>query len=130
CALRRDIMHGALPPSTKLRIETLAERYEVGPTPVREALNRLSTEGLVTQQDQRGFRVSPVSKAELLELTRTRAWLSEITLRESIAHGDQAWEENVVLAFHRLSRSPRRLAGDSGELNPVWEQLHHAFHHA
>jgi GntR family carbon starvation induced transcriptional regulator len=128
--MRRDIVRGLLLPGEKLRIENLGAHYGVGATPVREALNRLSTEGLVVQQDQKGFRVTPVSIADLLEVTRTRIWVTEIALRESIANGDDAWEEGVLLAYRRLSRNPNRLPEDPGSLNPVWEELHCAFHDA
>jgi len=128
--LRRDIVRRVIPPGEKLRVENLAAHYGVGATPVREALNRLVAEGLVTQQDQRGFRATPISRDELLELTRTRAWVAEIVLRESIAHGDDAWEEGILLAFRRLSRTPARLPGDAQEINPAWEVQHHAFHAA
>jgi GntR family transcriptional regulator, carbon starvation induced regulator len=126
--LRRDIVSVRLEPGEKLRVEALRTRYGVGGSPVREALNRLSAEGLVWQQDQKGFRVAPVSQQELEELTRTRCWVNETALRDSIECGDQVWEEAIVLAFHRLSRTPGRL-GD-GSLNPAWEKQHRAFHAA
>jgi len=125
--LRREIIQGALLPGEKLRIEVLRTRYKVGGTPLREALNRLSTEGLVTQSEQRGFRVTPVSADELLELTRTRCWINEIALRESIGRGDRAWEERVLLSFHRLSRVP--VVVDS-RMNPEFSELHRVFHGA
>lgn len=128
--LRRDIVRGLLLPGEKLRVESLGQRYGVGTTPVREALNRLSTEGLVLQQDQKGFHVAPVSTADLLEVTRTRIWVNEIALRESILNGDEAWEDSVILAHRRLSRHPNRLPSDPGALNPMWEELHSAFHEA
>src|SRR6266576_5934453 len=102
--LRREIIQGTLLPGEKLRIEVLRTRYNVGGTPLREALNRLSTEGLVTQSDQRGFRVTPVSADDLVELTRTRCWINEVALRDSIARGGRDWVERVLLALHRLSR--------------------------
>lgn len=128
--LRQDIVRNRFRAWEKLRVETLAVRYRVGATPVREALNRLSAEGLVSQQDQKGFRVTALSRDALLELTRTRVWVQEIAMRESIANGDEAWEEGVFLAFRRLSRTPERLADDPEGLNPDWEQRHHAFHDA
>lgn len=128
--LRRDIVHNHLRAGEKLRVEQLAERYNVGATPVREALNRLSAEGLVSQQDQKGFRVTSISKEDLLELTRARCWVTEIVMRESVKHGDEAWEEGIVLAYHRLTRTPSRLAETPMALNPLWEQHHHAFHDA
>jgi DNA-binding GntR family transcriptional regulator len=106
----------------------LADRYEVGATPVREALNRLSAEELVSQQDQRGFRVAEVSLDDLAELTKTVCWISERGLREAIQHGDAAWEDAIVLAAHRLSRVPRE--GDEGysSFNPDWERRHRDLH--
>src|SRR5882762_10406901 len=126
--LRREIIQGTLLPGEKLRIEVLRTRYDVGGTPLREAMNRLSTEGLVTQSDQRGFRVTPVSADELLELTRTRCWINEVALRESIARGGRDWEEHVLLSLHRLSRIP--IVVDNSRMNPDWSELHRVFHAA
>jgi DNA-binding GntR family transcriptional regulator len=125
--LRRDIIQGTLLPGEKLRIEVLRARYNVGGTPLREAMNRLSTEGLVIQSDQRGFRVTPVSADALLELTRTRCWINEVALRESIARGGRDWEEGVLLALHRLSRVPIVV---DGRMNPDFSELHRVFHAA
>jgi len=124
--LRRDIVSVQLAPGEKLRIEALRERYGVGGSPVREALNRLSAEGLVWQQDQKGFRVAPVSERELEELTRTRCWINEVTLRDAIEHGNESWEEGIVLSFHRLGRVKSRLPDN--RINPEFERLHRAFH--
>ena len=98
-----DIVGGRLRPGSKLRLQFLTERYAVGNSPLREALNRLSANGMVQREENRGFRVSPASAEELSELIRTRCWLEEIALRESIRHGDAAWEEGVLVAYHRLS---------------------------
>jgi DNA-binding GntR family transcriptional regulator len=126
--MREDILTGKLPPGDKLRADFLRARYGVGTSPMREALNRLAADGLVVHEDQRGFRVSAVSTAELEELLKTRCWLEEIALRQSIAHGDSAWEEAIVLSFHRLSRQPRSASETSYTFNPEWENLHHEFH--
>ena len=99
----------------------------MGLSPIREALSRLSSEGLVRQSDQRGFVVTPLTEADLDALTRTRCWLNEIGLGKSIAHGDDAWEESVVVGFHRLSRATRFFADSR---NPVWDAAHQAFHAA
>lgn len=125
--MRREIVRGVLRPGEKLRIETLRDRYGTGGSPIREALNRLSAEGLVVQKDQRGFQVAPISLDELDELTRTRCSINEIALADSIAHGDVVWEENIVLAFHRLSRVSNDLNAPA-EAVTQREQLHRAFH--
>lgn len=126
--LRHEIVRGILLPGEKLRIESLRARYGVGASPIREALNRLSAEGLVQQQDQKGFQVAPVSLDELFELTRTRCWVNEITLRESIANGDAAWEEGIVVAFHRMIRTSRPLPTTQDPESVEWELYHRRFH--
>ncbi|WP_409488467.1 GntR family transcriptional regulator [Pseudomonas promysalinigenes] len=126
--LREDLLSGTLQPGSKLTIDTLAERYASSPTPLREALNRLISDGLVEKRELRGFVVTPVSDEDLMEITKTRCWLEEIALRESIMRRDRTWEEALVLAHHRLARTPRSLSLESFENNPEWEPLHRAFH--
>lgn len=126
--LRRDILQGALKPGFKLRIDFVCKRYEVGNSPMREALNRLSSEGLVERRDQRGFFVAGIGSAELRELVKTRCWLEGLALRESIAARTIEWEERIVLAFHRLSRTPRSVDDRTFHANAEWEKRHKAFH--
>ena len=126
--IRNDILEGVLRPGEKLRTQHLSRRYEVGNSPVREALNRLSSDGLVEREDQRGFRVSKVSKADLMELVNTRCWLEAVALRQSIANGDTAWEEALVLAFHRFSRVKRSQSDAKYIANPEWDRVHRIFH--
>lgn len=128
--LRDDLLTGRLPPSRKLQMRFLMEAYATGQTPLREALNRLSAEGLVECREQRGFYVSGVSRAELVELTKTRCWVESIALRESMQAATPEWEEGLIIAHHRLSRTPRSLDNERFEDNPEWEAVHRAFHHA
>ncbi|ANN55922.1 GntR family transcriptional regulator [Mesorhizobium loti NZP2037] len=126
--LREDLLSGALETESKLRVEWVVSKYGAGASPVREALNRLASEGLLGRHDQRGFFIMPVSAAELEELTRTRCWLEERALRESIAHRTAEWEEQLVLALHRLGRASRLSQQDPSSLDPDWEKLHRTFH--
>ena len=128
--LRAGLLAGDLEPGSKLAIEALAERYDTSATPLREALNRLVSDGLVERREQRGFVVAGISAEDLAEITKTRCWLEEIALRESIAARSTAWEEALVLAHHRLARTPRSLSDSRFEDNPAWEPLHRAFHRA
>ena len=129
-ALRADIVGGRFEPGGRLAIEALAEHYGASATPLREALNRLVSDGLVEKREQRGFAVAPISAADLTEITKTRCWLEEVALRESIAAHTTAGEEELVLAHHRLARTPRSLSDTRFEDNPAWEPLHRAFHRA
>ena len=60
--LREDLLAGELKPGAPLRLAMVRERYGAGLTPLREALFQLVAEGLVTTEDQRGFRVAEVSR--------------------------------------------------------------------
>lgn len=128
--LRVDIAHGVLAPGSKLRVEAMSQRYGVGASPLREALSRLSAEGLVDRTDQRGFSVAALKWDELPTLTHNRVQLDSLALRESIAARDTAWEDQLVLLVHRLSRTPRSLSDTAYEPNPAWETLHRDFHRA
>ena len=126
--LEHDILTGQLKPGRKLRLNVLIKTYDIGNSPLREALNRLSTNGMVVREENRGFRVAPASIKELTELTTTRCWLEEIGIRESIAKGDTEWEECIVLAFHRLTRVARNKQEGPEYPTPDQENRHREFH--
>ena len=128
--LRRDLLACRLAPGQRLTARFLMERYETGQTPLREALNRLSSEGLVLSQDQRGFTVSSVSAEELTELTETRCWVEEIALRRAMAAATPAWEERLVVSCHRLILTTRSASTDGYAENLEWETVHRDFHRA
>ncbi len=128
--IKSDILSADLPPRTRLKVGFVCERYGFGSSPVREALTLLSGEGFVTRTEGRGFAVADVSVEEYVELTETRCWLEEIALRNSIERGGDAWENAIVVAFYRLSRSLRPASGTSLSLNTEWTRRHRAFHDA
>lgn len=128
--LRADITHGLLEPGARLRVEAMCGRYAVGASPLREALSRLSAEGLVERNDQRGFAVASLNWDELAILTDNRVQIETLALQQSIAQRDPAWEEHLALVLHRLSRTPRSLSTETFQPNPAWEVLHGEFHRA
>jgi len=127
-AMRADILHGVFKPGEKLKVEAVGLRYGVGASPVREALNRLSAEGMVARSDQRGFSVAPLQWDELEVLTQTRCDIESLCLRQSIECRTPEWEDALVLLLHKLSRTPRSLASGHYVPNPAWETLHREFH--
>jgi GntR family transcriptional regulator, carbon starvation induced regulator len=129
--LREDIITCKLKPNEPLRINTMADQYEVGATAIREALSRLVTEGLVDAFDQRGFCVAPVSREDLLDLTNTRTELEQLAISKAVASGSIDWEAKVIAAFHRLSRRvPESLEKSSAPEWREWRDLHRQFHAA
>ena len=125
-ALRRDIIEGHLAPGAKLRVEHLKNDYGVGAGTLREALSLLISDALVVSQGQRGFRVAPVSLDDFADITRTRVMLECEALRQSMAAGDDAWEGELIVAFHRLSKAEERLGETAGEAE--WEERNKIFH--
>ncbi len=127
-AIRGDILHGRLAPRARLRLEALRGRYGASISTLRETLNRLAGEGLVTGLGRRGFAVAPVTRAEFRELAALRCLLEEHALERSFRRGDLEWEGDVVGAHHRLDRAERMiLAGDAGQ-SDLWKQYDKAFH--
>src|SRR5918993_3566961 len=70
--IRQDILECRLRPGTRLRSEELCDYYQVGISPLREALVRLSADGLAVLEEHRGYHVAPVSRADLIDLTNMR----------------------------------------------------------
>lgn len=126
--LRRDVLSGELVPGRKLKIEELQEVYGFSSSPLREALNRLSQEGLVAADVRRGFRVAAISRDDLEDITHMRLLLDVEALRASIMHGGDAWEADVLAAFHRLEKVESRLGEGPVVLDDEWSALHRAFH--
>ena len=128
--LRDDILSGQLRPGERLRTKGLQERYGLGLSPLRESLQRLSAEGLVMMDEQRGFAVATVSLSELKDLTLARSSLESIMLPLALAQGDEDWEARIVADFHRLSRTALPTGPNADEAARQWEMRHRAFHEA
>lgn len=126
--LRADIVNCVLKPGARLRFEEIKTRYDVGLSPIREALFRLVSEGLVISEDHRGFRVAPVSRAKLVDISFMRKELEAMALKLSIERGDVAWESLVLSSFHQLAAISSK--NDNGSLDPEWERRHKAYHFA
>jgi DNA-binding GntR family transcriptional regulator len=97
--LRTEILEGRLEPGTELAEVALAEQLGVSRGPIREAIGRLASEGLVAVRPRRGAVVRSLSKEEFLELYQVREALERMA---------------VQLAVPRLT--PEQLA-QLGELN-------------
>ncbi|MNQ58070.1 HTH-type transcriptional repressor CsiR [compost metagenome] len=127
--LRRDVLSCVLPPGSRVNVKELAGQYEASAGAVREALSRMTAEGLVIAEPQKGFRISAVSLADLNDLTQARIEIEASCLRHSIENGNVAWEAGLVSAYHCLSRIAGPDTCDQYEAD-TWNAAHEAFHEA
>ena len=128
--LRRDVLQGVHPAGEKLKLELLQEQYGLSSSPLREALHRLAQEGLVRADERRGFRAAPMSAEDIHDITRMRLMMDLPALTESMAAGGDAWESEVVAAFHRLEILESRLSDGPVVLDQDWSHRHRQFHMA
>jgi len=125
--LRCDIIETRLPPGSRLRIEHLRQRYNVGAGTLREALTRLVSDALVVAEGQRGFCVTPMTLADLQDLTRLRVHIETEALRQSIRCGDAAWRAQLRASYAALSEFEQPLTAARRQ---QWEVLNLCFHDA
>jgi DNA-binding GntR family transcriptional regulator len=82
CALLREmIIGGEVPPGEQLRQRELAGRFGVSQTPVREALRRLESEGLVVNDPHRGATVNESKQGAVEDQGQVRAVLEALGVR-------------------------------------------------
>ena len=126
--VRDEILSGARAPQARIRLDELKSAFNVSWSPLREALSRLVAEGLVQTDESRSYRVAPVSRAEMSDITRMRRTLESMALRASIERGDDAWEADVLAAHHRLTKleAKRQRREDLDQ----WEAWHRNYHDA
>lgn len=128
--LRAGMLSGELPPGSRLRIEKLKAKYEIGPTPIREALSRLASEGFVCSEQNRGFSIPPVSRQDLRDITDQRKLIECTALRTAIENIDLDYEADLMEAYYNLARLEAKLTKKAVPDLSEWEDLHSQFHKA
>jgi len=125
--IQEDIISNQLLPEQRLHIAQLAEQYKVGPGPVREALSRLLATELVVTISQKGFRVAGLSQADLHDIYQTRTHIECLALKLSIENGNDAWEANILAAYHRLAKFESEHIIKNTDDYKAWESRHREF---
>ncbi|WP_307147793.1 GntR family transcriptional regulator [Rhizobium tibeticum] len=128
--IRSDIIFGRLAPGQKLKLENLKGTYETSVSTLREILNRLTSEGLVVAEGQRGFEVARVSIADLKEIAALRLLLEEHALEQSFEQGDVEWEARLVSAHYKLARMEAVMASGDSSKAEDWKRYDWEFHQA
>ena len=126
--LRRDIITGQRLPGERLRLAKLSALYGIGPTPLREALQKLWQDGLVDVEENRGFAVAGLDPVEFADLNTARTALEVEAIRLSLAHGDDAWEARVVAASYIMNKEDTALMARGGAVTDAWERANTNFH--
>lgn len=124
--ISEGIQTGELKPGQRLKSHDLAKRWEVSPTPVREALQRLAAVGLVEAQAQKGMRVAPLIPKDMREVYSLRLLLEPFALRVSLENRTPEWEGDVEAKWEDLREE---LAHPTVEVIN-FERVHSAFHNA
>lgn len=128
--LRAEVLACRLVPGQKLIIADLCTSLGVSLGAVREALSRLTSEGLVVAEPRKGFKVAPITEAELLDITRVRATIESLCLESAIKKGDLKWETGIVSTLFELSRLSLQDPGDPTRVSEVWADTHRRLHEA
>jgi DNA-binding GntR family transcriptional regulator len=118
-ALRNAIVSGQLEANTELRLSEVASHFQVSTTPVRDALLRLSHEGLVLLEKYHSATVVSLTKEEVREIVQLRQLLEPMAIREAINAMD-------MTTLTKMETSLCRMA--SAETWEMWVQYHRTFH--
>jgi DNA-binding GntR family transcriptional regulator len=128
--LRADLLACRLLPGEKLNINVLCKRMGMSLPSVREALSRLTSEGLVTAERSKGFRAAPISAKDLIDLTMVRIEIESLCLRRAIVLGDETWQAMVESAYDKLIRTPFGAPNDPRRISDAFHAAHTAYHDA
>ena len=122
--LRDEILSDNLPPGTELQEVALAASLGVSRGPLREALGRLSAEGLVTIRPRNGAVVRSLSKQEFVEAYQVREALETFALRLAVP---RLTEEDVQTLQTLIDRMVEQADADDV---PGFFKTNTAFHEA
>jgi DNA-binding GntR family transcriptional regulator len=101
-----------LPPGTALSEQLLSQRLGIGRTPIREALQRLSREGLVSVFPRRGVLVSEINVGKQLQLLEVRREIERLLARLAAERATNDEREE----FHEIAAGILKAARDSDEI--------------
>lgn len=122
--LRHELITCQLKPGERINIVGVQNKHGLSQSAVREALSRLSAEGLVEIERNRGFRATPISPDGYRQLIEACFAVEIPCVRESIRDGDTEWELNLISAYHRALRTAHLVAADKAPLETyVTERL-------
>ena len=120
--LRLQLMRSRFRPGEKLKLRNLAEELGVSPTPVREALGRLVSEGALEQVDHRSARVPVLSDERLREVCELRSDLEGKAAARAAELAGPADADRLAAIHGRMSAA--RVEGRGTEMLVENERFH------
>ena len=126
--IREEIVSGQLPAGARIPIKDIGLAFGVATSVVREALLHLAADGLAVAEEQRGFRVAPMSAEDLEDICGARIDVETFLILDAMRNGDAAWEARILASLHELLHAAKRMYDDETTINPVYAAHHRAFH--
>ena len=126
-ALRKRIMSGALPHGSAVSQEALAAELNVSTTPLREAMRRLASEGLVILDAHRDAHVAPLTADEARSLFEIRQRLDPLAVRLAAERRSEADSARIRVAASSLEPL---VAGSSVDALDAHRAFHAALYRA
>ncbi|MFC7397356.1 GntR family transcriptional regulator [Chelatococcus sp. GCM10030263] len=126
--LRQDILRVAIAPGAPLDEVGLSERFGLSRSPIREALVRLSSEGLVVILPNRSTIVTPIDVQSIPEFLDALDLLQRVTTRLAAIHRTDADIKRIEAARIAFEKGAQKSI-DTGNSLPMIES-NHAFHMA
>jgi DNA-binding GntR family transcriptional regulator len=123
-AIRSAIERGDMQPGQRVMELEIADWLSVSRTPVREAVRRLETEGMLEIEPRVGLVVASLSRQAVMELYAMRELLEVTAARWCAAHATDL----ELTELEELVRREQRLQGDADELVRHNRRFHDAIH--
>jgi GntR family transcriptional regulator, rspAB operon transcriptional repressor len=120
--IRRTIIMGHRKPGERLIIEELADRYSTSITPIRDTLQRLSQEGLITVKPRSGYFITQITVKELRDMFELRNILELAAIERTVEH---VTDEQIA----RLRNIHHGYTGDDDESYDRYTDENRRFHY-
>jgi DNA-binding GntR family transcriptional regulator len=126
--LKALVMEHTLPPGDRINIDALARELDVSPTPVREGLARLESDGLVRKRPLAGYTVSPLlTRAEFNDMFDMRLVLEGAAARWAALRAT-AESRAEIAKQARVSATPAQVEPDRWHSHAEFTNLDAQFH--
>ncbi len=120
--LRDAILSGELQPGERLLQEELAERFKVSPTPIREAIQQLVAEGVLSHSPYKGVQVAEVHLEDVREVYLIRSVVEQLATHAAVPN----LKISNVQRLHLLQTDIERIVLNNGQESLL--QLNREFH--